>query len=136
MKAQTKRILNFQLLPAAHCCTEQSAEPERQMPKRDRQPEHWGSLVPHNSMHGRRPVPLSRSTVVIGKGGDVRAPSNPHLSRHHIRLEREGDGSVYATHLSALNSTWLNGKRLEHDRRTLVEPCACGLYTAHSFLCT
>ncbi|EOD38795.1 hypothetical protein EMIHUDRAFT_109212 [Emiliania huxleyi CCMP1516] len=94
------------------------------MPKRDRQPEHWGSLVPHNSMHGRRPVPLSRPTVVIGKGGDVRAPSNPHLSRHHIRLEREGDGSVYATHLSALNSTWLNGKRLEHDRRTLVEPCA------------
>ena len=94
------------------------------MPKRDRQPEHWGSLLPHNSMHGRRPVPLSRPTVVIGKGGDVRAPSNPHLSRCHIRLEREGDGSVYATHLSALNSTWLNGKRLEHDRRTLVEPCA------------
>ena len=94
------------------------------MPKRDRQPEHWGSLVPHNSMHGRRPVPLSSRTVVIGKEGDVRAPSNPHLSRHHIRLEREGDGNVYATHLSALNSTWLNGKRLEHDRRTLVEPCA------------
>ncbi|EOD25569.1 hypothetical protein EMIHUDRAFT_237586 [Emiliania huxleyi CCMP1516] len=92
------------------------------MPKRDR--EHWGSLVPHNSLCGRRPVPLCSPTIVIGKDGDVTAPHNPHLSKHHIRLERVDDGSVYATHLSALNDTWLNGAKLERDRRTLVVPCA------------
>ena len=92
------------------------------MPKRDR--EHWGSLVPHNSLCGRRPVPLCGPTIVIGKDGDVTAPHNPHLSKHHIRLERVDDGSVYATHLSALNDTWLNGAKLERDRRTLVVPCA------------
>ena len=81
------------------------------MPKRDR--EHWGSLVPHNSLCGRRPVPLCSPSIVIGKDGDVTAPHNPHLSKHHIRLERVDDGSVYATHLSALNDTWLNGAKLE-----------------------
>ena len=93
------------------------------MAKREREEPRWGTLVPHNPQQCEGPAPLHGRVVIVGREGDVRAPCNPHLSRQHIRLERE-DGRVYATHLSAVNTTWLNGSRLEQNQRTLIEPCA------------
>ena len=66
----------------------------------------WGWQVPHNP-RGGGPILLCGRTIVIGRGGDVKAPYNPHLSRCHIRLDRDGRGRVYATHLSKTNTTWL-----------------------------
>ena len=37
------------------------------------------------------PAPLCGRTVVIGREGDVQAPYNPHLSRHHIVPTRPGE---------------------------------------------
>ena len=92
------------------------------MPKRDReQNDPWGVLVPHNPLCGA-PVPLCSPTVVIGREGDVTAPCIPHLSRQHIRLERDAAGAVYATHLSATNRTYLNGRQLARDVAVRVEP--------------
>ena len=92
------------------------------MGKRDREERLWGWLVPHNPLCGG-PAPLRGRAVIIGREGDVRAPCNPHLSRRQIRLEREDDGKVYATHVSETNHTWLNCKKMERGQRTLVEPC-------------
>ena len=92
------------------------------MPKRSREDRLWGWLVPHNPLCGG-PAPPRGRTVIIGREGDVRAPCNPHLSRRQIRLEREDDSRVYATHLSETNNTWLNCKKMERGQRILVEPC-------------
>lgn len=92
------------------------------MAKRDREERQWGYLMPHNPQQCEGPAPLRGRVVIVGREGDVRAPCNPHLSRQHIRLERDAAGAVYATHLSATNRTYLNGRQLARDVAVRVEP--------------
>ena len=81
----------------------------------------WGWLIPHNP-RGGGPIPLCGRTIVIGREGDVKAPYNPHLSRCHVRLDWDGGGRVYATHLSTTNATWLNLGPMVRGQQVLVEP--------------
>ena len=81
----------------------------------------WGWLIPHNP-RGGGPIPLCGRTIVIGREGDVKAPYNPHLSRCHVRLDWDGRGRVYATHLSTTNATWLNLGPMVRGQQVLVEP--------------
>ena len=66
-----------------------------------------------------RQVPLDRDRIRMGRSSDndLSFPSDMSLSRHHLVLEKAGDG-WYVEDLGAKNRTMLNGRRI--DGKTLL----------------
>jgi len=67
---------------------------------------------------GTRQVPLDRDRMRMGRSSDndLSFPSDMSLSRHHLVLEKAGEG-WYVEDLGAKNRTTLNGRRLEGKTR-------------------
>jgi len=58
-------------------------------------------------------VPLVSSPVRVGRADDNDLVlADPEVSRHHARLERDGQG-WRAIDLGSTNGTWVNGVRLD-----------------------
>ena len=94
-------------------------------------PEHWGTLLPHNTaVHSA--VPLTSRGVVLGSSSDCDVViTGPFVSRRHVQLARVDDPAapggqprwhVEVTALSKTNSVYLNGEKLVAGVPTRVVP--------------